>query len=198
MVLPLRLEDIPVAEHEYTVDGEHVDAVQSRVTVVVVKMSDVLMIVAQGGLVGHVVGHVVGQLEVWVVVTVVVVGGKKMSIVVVVVVVVVVVEVRVLKISDVLMTVAQGGLVGHVVGQLEVWVVVTVAVVGGKNISNVVVEVKVLKISEILVLVTVAHIGVVGHETGQLLLCVVVTVVGEHEVGNANVGHECGLEREPE
>jgi len=141
-VLPLRLEDIPVAEHEYTVDGEHVDAVQSRVTVVVVKMSDVLMIVAQGGLVGHVVGHVVGQLE--------------------------------------------------------VWVVVTVAVVGGKNISNVVVEVKVLKISEILVLVTVAHIGVVGHETGQLLLCVVVTVVGEHEVGNANVGHECGLEREPE
>ena len=55
-----------------------------------------------------------------------------------------------------------------------------------------------LKISEILVLVTVAHIGVVGHETGQLLLCVVVTVVGEHEVGNGNVGHECGLEREPE
>jgi hypothetical protein len=76
--------------------------------------------------------------------------------------------------------------------------VVTVVVVGGKNISNVVVEVRVLKISEILVLVTVAHIGVVGHETGQLVLCVVVTVVGEHEVGNGNVGHECGLEREPE
>ena len=41
--------------------------------------------------------------------------------------------------SDVLMTVAQGGLVGHVVGQLEVWVVVTVVVVGGKKMSIVVV-----------------------------------------------------------
>jgi hypothetical protein len=108
----------------------------------------------------------------------------------------------VLKISDVLITVAQEVLVGHVVGQLEVCVVVIVVVVGGKNMSImvvvVVVEVRVLKISEILVVVTVAHIGVVGHETGQLVLCVVVTVVGEHEVGNGNVGHECGLECEPE
>ncbi len=102
----------------------------------------------------------------------------------------------VLKISDVLMIVAQGGFVGQVVGQLEVWVVVIVVVVGGKNMSIVVVVV--LKISEILVVVTVAHVGAVGHETGQLLLCVVVTVIGEHEVGNGNVGHECSLEREPE
>jgi hypothetical protein len=66
--------------------------VQSRVTVVVLTISDVLMTVAQEGFVGHVVGHAVGQLDVWVVVTVVVVGGINMSIVVVVV----VVEVKVL------------------------------------------------------------------------------------------------------
>jgi hypothetical protein len=50
------------------------------------------------------------------------------------------------------MTVAQEGLVGHVVGQLEVWVVVTVVVVGGKNISNVVVVVVVVVVVEVKVL----------------------------------------------
>jgi hypothetical protein len=82
----------------------------------------------------------------------------------------------VLKILDVLVTIAQveavgqvvGHGVGHNVGQLVLWVVVTVVVVGGKKIS-----------------------------------VVVVTVDGEHEVGSVghedgNVGHEWDLECEPE
>jgi uncharacterized Tic20 family protein len=99
--------------------------------------------------------------------------------------------------SEVLVTVAQVGAVGHVVGQLALWVDVIVVVVGGKKILNV--EVTVLKmsvvISVVLVTVSVAQIGEVGHEVGQLVLWVVVTVVGEHD---GNVGHECGLECDPE
>lgn len=54
----------------------------------------------------------------------------------------------------------------------------------------------VLKMSD--VLMTVEQGGFVGHVVGQLEVGVVVTVVGEQEVGNGNVGHECSLEREPE
>lgn len=75
-----------------------------------------------------------------------------------------------LKISRVFVTVAQvgavGHVVGHVVGQLVFWV--TVVVVGGKNISDVVVTV-----------VGEHEVGTVGHEDGK-------------------VGHECDLECEPE
>ncbi len=89
-----------------------------------------------------------------------VVGGTKKSIIVV--------EVIVLKMSLVLTTVEQVEAVGHEVGQLVLWVEVTVVVVGGKNIS--VVE------------VTVDW----EHEDGHI----------GHEDGKAR--HECGLECEAE
>jgi hypothetical protein len=78
------------------------------------------------------------------------------------------VEVTVLKISVVIVTVEEPEGFGHEIGQLVLWVLVTVVVVGGKNIS-------------------VVEMIVEGeHEDG----------IGGHDDGN--VGQECGPECEPE
>jgi len=73
----------PEGQRVQVPEGQRVQVPQPVAIVIVLKISDVLVTVAQVGDVGHVVGHVVGQLVLCVVVTVVVVGGKKISVVVV-------------------------------------------------------------------------------------------------------------------